>query len=141
MLLQNIPVSEIMTSKVITVDMHQPLEEAERLFKEHKIRHLPVLAYGEMVGLLSLTDVQRMKFVGAVEQDQHVKDDGSLELLGIEQIMRVSPKLVKVGQSVRDVAELLAHEEYYAVPVVDAKNHLMGIVTTTDLIKFMLEKG
>lgn len=141
MILNNIPVSEIMTKEVITIDMHQPLEEAEKLFKEHKIRHLPVIAYDKLVGILSLTDINRMKFVIDVENEQHIKDDGTLEILGIEQVMRVQPNTIKLGQSIRDVAELLSEEEYYAIPIVDADNKLSGIVTTTDLIRFMLEKG
>lgn len=141
MLLDNIPVSEIMTKKVITIDMHQSLEEAEKMFKEHRIRHLPVIAYGKLQGILSLTDISRMKFVIDVESEQHIEDDGTLDILGIEQVMRVQPKTILIGQSVRDVAELLSKEEYYAIPIVNADGELAGIVTTNDLIRFMLEKG
>lgn len=133
MILENTPVSEIMSSHVITVDMHQTLEEAKALFAKHKIRHLPVIAYDNLVGVLSLTDVQRL---GSMLEGK----DGDTDLMGIEQVMRVAPKYIKMGQSVRDVAEVLAHEEYYSLPVVGENNKLMGIVTTTDLIKFMLSK-
>ena len=133
MVLQNTPVSEIMSSNVITVDMHQTLEEAKALFAKHKIRHLPVLAYGNLVGMLSLTDIQRLSSM--LEGNSEAVDT-----MGIEQVMHVYPKYIKNGQSVRDVAELLSKDEYYALPVVGENNKLMGIVTTTDLIKLMLSK-
>ena len=52
-------VSEIMTSKVISVTCDQPLEECEELMMEKGIRHLPVYDGDELVGLLSVRDVLR----------------------------------------------------------------------------------
>lgn len=50
-------VSEIMTSKVITVDCSQPLEECMALMNEKSIRHLPVYDGKRLMGLISVRDV------------------------------------------------------------------------------------
>lgn len=50
-------VSEIMTSKVIYIEVTQPLEECMALMIDKNIRHLPVFDNGKMLGLVSVRDV------------------------------------------------------------------------------------
>jgi CBS domain-containing protein len=135
-LLQNIPVSEIMTANVITIDMHQTLDEAAAIFMKHRIRHLPITAYDRLVGMLSYTDVKQYS---KNKTSEEIVDTTGFETIEIEEVMRIEPRTVRMGQSVLDVAEILSREEFYALPVMDG-SRIAGIVTTTDLIKFMLEK-
>jgi len=51
------PVREIMTTKVICVAPERTIEDCMALMTEKHIRHLPVLANGELVGVLSIGDV------------------------------------------------------------------------------------
>jgi acetoin utilization protein AcuB len=69
-LLAKIKVSEIMTKKVITVAEDTPIEEAAYLMDTHKIGGLPVMANGELVGLITETDLFRifLELMGA-QQD------------------------------------------------------------------------
>jgi CBS domain-containing protein len=60
------PVSEIMTSKVITIEVAQPLEECMALMLDKNIRHLPVYDGTKLLGLLSVRDV--LKEVVDVQQ-------------------------------------------------------------------------
>ena len=59
-------VSDIMTSKVVTVDCTQPLEECMALMLDKNIRHLPVYDGTKLMGLLSVRDV--LKEVVDVQQ-------------------------------------------------------------------------
>lgn len=59
-------VNEIMTSKVISIDAAQPLEECMALMLDKNIRHLPVYAGTKLLGLLSVRDV--LKEVVDVQQ-------------------------------------------------------------------------
>ncbi|MFT3895439.1 MAG: CBS domain-containing protein [Anaerolineales bacterium] len=54
---KNTKVSEIMTSKVIYIEVTQPLEECMALMIDKNIRHLPVFENGKMLGLVSVRDV------------------------------------------------------------------------------------
>ncbi len=58
-------VAEIMTSKLITVGPETTVTDAMELMTEKRVRHLPVLEDGELVGLISIGDV-----VKAVIADQ-----------------------------------------------------------------------
>ena len=50
-------VGEIMTSKVLYVDVSQSLEECMAIMIDKNIRHLPVYEEGKLLGLLSVRDV------------------------------------------------------------------------------------
>ncbi len=56
-LLANLHVREVMSSPVITVSEDAPLEEAARLMVERKIGCLPVMRDGDLVGMITETDI------------------------------------------------------------------------------------
>ncbi|MBB3239329.1 CBS domain-containing protein [Pseudomonas sp. Tn43] len=51
------PVSDIMVKPVITVDTHQTVETCMGIMSEKRLRHLPVVENGELIGLLSIGDL------------------------------------------------------------------------------------
>jgi CBS domain-containing protein len=51
------PVRDIMTSRVLTVTPEQTLEDCMALMTERHVRHLPVLAEGQVVGVISIGDI------------------------------------------------------------------------------------
>ena len=53
----DVPVRDIMTSEVITVEPARTVEECMGLVTQHRIRHLPVLENGELVGMISIGDL------------------------------------------------------------------------------------
>ncbi|EKB50653.1 CBS domain-containing protein [Cecembia lonarensis] len=132
------PVSNIMTNKVYSVQENAPLQEVVALFRKHKIRHIPVLDGNKVSGIISRTDINRLTF-GALFENQEGADEAVLEILTVPQVMTGKPKMVNSNDSIRDVAEIFANEEFHALPVVDGEE-LKGIVTTTDIIKYMLEQ-
>ena len=63
-------VREIMTAEVVTVGLQQTVAECMHIVTEHRIRHLPVMEGGEVVGVISIGDL-----VKAVIEDQKVQLD------------------------------------------------------------------
>lgn len=132
------PISSIMTTKVVAVQEQDKLQDVMDIFRKHKIRHLPVLSGKKIAGIISRTDINRLTF-GALFDNQEGADEAVLEILSIPQVMTNKPKMVSPNDSIRDVAEIFANEEFHALPVVEGEE-LKGIVTTTDIIKYMLEQ-
>lgn len=66
-LYSRIKVEQVMTRDVITVNADDPIEEAARLMVDHKIGGLPVLRDGELVGIITETDIFKafMEMLGA----------------------------------------------------------------------------
>ena len=69
-LYSRITVDQVMTRKVITVDENDPLEEAARIMIDNKVGGLPVMRDGELVGLITETDIFKtfMEMMGARDQ-------------------------------------------------------------------------
>ena len=136
---QNVPVSSIMTKNVIKLNLSDDLTKAESLFKKHHIRHIPVVNGNVIVGMLSYTDLLRISFADAIDEDEEVVDVTVYNMFSVEQVM--ARNLVKVcpDDTIKKVAEILASKEFHALPVVQG-DLLVGIVTTTDLIKYLLEQ-
>lgn len=132
-------VTHIMTKNVLTLNITDSLEQAESLMKQNKIRHIPVVSGDKLVGMLSLTDLLRISFVDHYGEQETSMDTVVYDILTISQVMVANPEAVTKDQTIREVAEMLATKEYHALPVVDGDN-LIGIVTTTDLINYLLDQ-
>ncbi len=132
------PVSEIMSTEIIALRRSDTLESAEALFKKHKIRHIPVVSGESIIGMLSYTDLLRISFADATE-DEHNVDTVVYNMFTIEQVMTKNLVSVSSNTTIKEVAEILAKKEFHALPVVD-HSILVGIVTTTDLINYLLEQ-
>lgn len=133
------PVSKIMSSQLITVNQNTGLDEAEQLFKKNNIRHLPVVSGDELIGILSLTDLLRISFTDNYGENEGSVDTAVYNMLSIPQVMVASPVSIQKTQTIKEAAEVLASKEFHALPVLDGKE-LVGIVTTTDLIKYLLDQ-
>lgn len=133
------PVSDIMTKTVITLNYKDELETAEKLFKSKKIRHIPVVSGTAIKGMLSYTDLLRISFADAIDEDDESVDTVVYNMFTIEQVMAKNLVSVPSTTTIKEVAEILAVKEFHALPIVD-DNKLVGIVTTTDLIKYLLEQ-
>ena len=139
MVMKKDDVSRIMTSHVFSVNIDDSLKEVRSLLNKHKIRHVPVGKDKSLVGIISRTDMNRLTFSGMYD-DQEDADDAVFEMLSISQVMTHKPKVVKQSDAIKKVAEVFASSEFHALPVVadDNKTELVGIITTTDVIKYML---
>lgn len=132
-------VSTIMTTDLITVNYKDDLESAEHLFKTHKIRHIPVVKGKELKGMLSYTDLLRISFADAIGEDEMSIDSVVYNMFTIEQVMVKKVVSMPSTSTIKEVAELLTQRNFHAIPIVD-NNKLVGIVTTTDLLKFLLSQ-
>ncbi|CAM1370787.1 CBS domain-containing protein [Tenacibaculum litoreum] len=133
------PVSVIMTKDVITLSSTDDLITAEKIFKKEHIRHIPVVSGNEIKGMLSYTDLLRISFADAVDESETDVDTVVYNMFTIDQVMAKNLETVSSSTTIKEVAEILAKKEFHALPVVD-NNELVGIVTTTDLIYYLLEQ-
>jgi CBS domain-containing protein len=135
---KNVPVSTIMTSNVVKLNLSDELTKAEELFKKHKIRHIPVVTGTKIIGMLSYSDLLRISFADAVYDDEEI-DSVVYDMFDISQVMTKNIVTITEETTIKETAEILASREFHALPVLK-DDHLVGIVTTTDLIKYLLKQ-
>lgn len=132
-------ISTIMSKNLISLNRTDDLEYAEMLFKRHKIRHIPVVSGEVIVGMLSYTDLLRISFADAVDESESEVDTLVYNMFTIDQVMAKNVVTVNSKTSIKEVAKILATREFHALPVVD-DGILVGMVTTTDLINYLIDQ-
>ena len=135
---KSVPVSTIMTKNVVKLNLSDDLTKAEILFKKHHIRHIPVVNGNVIIGMLSYTDLLRISFADAIE-DEYDVDTTVYNMFTVEQVM--AKKLVSISPetTIKEAAQILASKEFHALPVCEG-DLLVGIITTTDLIKYLIDQ-
>ena len=128
-----------MTSDPIVIHINDGLDKAEMLFKDHKVRHLPVVSGKEIIGILSVTDLARISFVDSYDPETFKVDTSVYALFTLEQIMVRNPTCISTDTLIKDAVKLFLNNEFHALPVVDF-GRLVGIVTTSDMIQYLLEQ-
>lgn len=136
---QNVPVSDIMTTNIVKLNVTDDLTKAESLFKKNKIRHIPVVNGNKIVGMLSYTDLLRISFADGIDQDEEIVEVTVYNMFSIEQVMAKNLVKISTETTIKETAEILSTQEFHALPVVEG-NLLVGIVTTTDLIKYLIDQ-
>ncbi|MGV9003195.1 CBS domain-containing protein [Flavobacterium sp.] len=138
-MINNVPVSTIMTSNVVKLYLSDSITKAESLFIKHHIKPIPVVKENHIVGMLSYTDLLRISFVDAVFEDEKIVDSTVYNMFTIEQVMVKNLVVVSPETTIKEVADLLAKNEFHALPVI-VEGEIVGIVTTTDLIKYLIDQ-
>lgn len=133
------PVSLIMTKSPVTADVNDHLRHVNTLMKKHNVRHLPVVSGKKLVGIVSKSDILRLSF-GDMFEDNGQVDETIFDMLRLDQVMMNNPATVKTTDSIKDVARILSKVEFHALPVL-RDDEIVGIVSTTDLIRFILESS
>lgn len=135
---QNVPIAEIMTVDLITLNPKQTLYEAEDLFRKHKIRHIPVVDGKKLLGVLSYSDLLKISYAD-VNDDEDSVSSIVYDMYSISQIMAKTLVTVSPNETIKEVTQTLAKHSFHSLPVVE-KEELKGIITTTDLLNYFLEQ-
>ena len=131
------PVSKIMSKNIITVNKTQSLQAVSEIMDSKHIRHVPVVSGEVVIGMISQTDLQKVNFVSNYEGDS--VGTTMYDVLSIEQVMTKNISSVQQEETIHDVAVILSEKDFHALPVLDGKT-IVGIVTSTDLIKYLIEQ-
>lgn len=132
-------ISKIMSTDLLTVNATNTLFDVKEIFESKKLRHLPVVSGDKVVGMVSKTDFTRATYGVGQKDIQDKVNDALFHTLKIEDIMTAELITVESDTLIYEVAEIFAENQFHALPVVDA-GKLSGIVTTTDIIKYLLEQ-
>lgn len=126
-----------MSRPVVTIESNQSMQEAIHLLKTHRIGRLPVLEKGKLVGIVTDRDLKRASASDATTLEIH-------ELMYLMSKIRIkdimSRKVISVPAdfTIEETAEVLLSNNISGVPVLDAQQSLVGIITHTDLFKVIL---
>ena len=136
---RNEPVRSIMTRDVVTVQVGEPPSKVRALLSQGQFHHVPVLDGRTLVGVVSSVDFMKAN-LSLWGTDERAVDSLLDAQLTLRKMMQDSPVTVRDNATVRDAAQALAHGRFHSLPVVDEAGEVAGIVTSTDLILYLLEQ-
>ena len=130
-------VREIMMGSPVTLKPEDTLDLANDVISLGRIRHLPVVEDGRLVGLLSERDLMGAATTKLFGLKQRSKS-ALLKTVMIKDVMKKKVVTVKPETTIKETARLMKEKKIGCVPVVDEGN-LVGLVTTTDLLRYVEE--
>jgi acetoin utilization protein AcuB len=130
-------VADIMTPNPVTVTPRNAIRTAVNLMREVGCRRLPVVDRGRVVGIITDRDLRRAANSPFVVREQWY-DNFILDHIEVGSCMTPSPLTIHPGAPVCEATRLMRDHKIGGLPVV-ADGQLVGIVTETDLLNFLIE--
>ena len=114
---------DIMSSPVQLISKDAPATEAEILFKHKGFRHLPVVNDLNVIeGMISYFELS-----------------GDLEAKSCKDIMAQKVIVCEEHTSINEISIILLKEKLNALPIINHKKELVGIITLSDILKYVIE--
>jgi acetoin utilization protein AcuB len=131
-------VKDWMTRRVVTIYSETSLPEAHRLMLVNKIRRLPVLKMGHLVGIVTRGDVRGAEASGATSLNM-CELAYILSKLDIEKIMTRNPITISPEATISEAAKIMLEQKVSGLPVVDEAGSLVGIITESDIFRLVVQ--
>lgn len=134
-------VTRRMRRNIATVSPAASLQEARRLMRTHNVRQLPVTGEkNKLVGILSDRDIREATLPVDLLPGASTKEmEEILANTPVEKVMTRKVVTATVNDSLEDAIVLLHDFRVNALPVVDDKGAVAGIITRTDVLKAFIE--
>lgn len=151
---------EMMNTQVVKVHQEDNLADVVRILLEHKISGLPVLDdENKVVGMITGKDLLKYSEILDVDDNsldysrlfrfhthtaKSIPDENKTDMFLITRVEEVMSKTVisvNENSSFHDVVTLMKEHKINRIPVIDEDGRLKGLITRTDLLNYIAEKG
>ena len=133
---KNERIGKILNKEVVTAHVGQKISEVRKLFAKHGFHHVPVVSGKRLVGLISASDILGVSVEG-VGSDERSMDAYLDHQFSLEDLMTRELRTLPERSTIAQAADLLSEGSFHAIPVIDDDGALIGLVTSTDLIRYL----
>ena len=120
-------IEKFMTPMPHTINPGMPLKEAMEMMREHRIRHLPVLFAGKLMGVITDRDIKL------------ASSFGQASALKVDDVLTPDPYAVPPQKSLNEVVFEMAEHKYGCAIVKQENGKVVGIFTATDGLRVLGE--
>jgi len=131
---RHMKVRDLMSSDLVTLTEEETLAHAERCMNSGRIRHLPVMRDGKLVGLVTHRDLLAASFSIFAEVDG-AEQRRIFSRISVRELMHRSVRTVGPDMPVAEAARILLDNKYGCLPVVDPDGTLLGLITAADFLR------
>ncbi len=130
---RHLKVAELMSRELVTLTEDETLAHAQQCMARGRIRHLPVLRNGLLVGLVTHRDLLASSFsiFADVERSEQRR---VFSQISVTELMHRDVVTVRAETPVAEAAKTLLKNKYGCLPVVDDEGVLVGMITEADFL-------
>lgn len=121
-------VKKFMTPNPVTISPDENVNDAFHILLEHRFRQAPVVEDGKLIGIVTDRDLRTALFQTYLESDLTVGD-----------VMRAGPVTTSENANIKEAAQIMCESKFNALPVLSRAGDLVGIITTTDILRGLLK--
>lgn len=132
-------VRDWMTNEPLIVKPDISITEAYQLMIENQIRRLPVIDKDKLVGMVTLSDLYKVKpfdtvSISLLEITQQVSN------MTVDEVMAPEPITVMDDMTVGEAVQLMLEYRISGLPVIDRAESLVGIITESDIFRIVIQE-
>jgi acetoin utilization protein AcuB len=127
-------VRDIMTRRVVTVELDDQLETVKNIFDKMQFHHLLVVEDAKLFGVVSDRDLLKALSPNLGTSTESFKDRATLNKR-VHQIMSRDPISLKPEASVQDAIRVFNTHRISCIPIVDEENKPVGILSWRDILR------
>jgi CBS domain-containing protein len=126
-------VRDIMGKNVVRISVSERLSTVEDIMTLGHVRHMPVVRGGKLVGVVSERDLLRAS-LSVLSEHRGAERRAFLHVVEIARVMSAPPIVIGPDATIDEAALVMAEKKIGCLPVVDG-DHLLGMVTETDVLR------
>ena len=136
-----IEVKHIMTTDLITADPDETIDAVRHKLIANHIQHIPVVEGKKILGIISKGDIHRMEHHFTLFQSEKALESNRqiFSTILAAEIMTKSLVKLKDTDSATIAVDLFRENMFHALPVVNDKDQLVGMITPIDLLRYALD--
>ena len=127
-------VRDLMQEKIVTIDASDRLSTVEDIMTLGRVRHMPVVQGGKLVGVVSERDLLRASLSNLTGFDSSERR-AFLNGVEIARVMSAPPVVIEADAPIEHAALVMAERRIGCLPVMDGQM-LVGLLTETDLLRY-----
>lgn len=129
-------ISEVMTTRIVTVDMDDSLKVVKEIFDNVRFHHLLVVQAEILEGVLSDRDLLMAISPHLGSAAENNRDRSTLDRK-VHQVMTRQPVTLKDSANLNDAIDIFVNRRFSCIPIVDADNAPVGIVSWRDVLRHL----
>ncbi len=126
-------VRDIMQEKIVTISAGERLSTVEDIMTLGRVRHMPVVHGGKLVGVVSERDLLRAS-LSSINTARAEERRAFLHVVEIARVMSTPPIVIRPDAAIQEAALIMAERKIGCLPVLDG-DALLGLLTETDILR------
>ncbi|HIQ36512.1 MAG TPA: CBS domain-containing protein [Desulfocapsa sulfexigens] len=127
-------IKDWMATTVLTVDASTSVMRAGRTMKDNKIRRLPVVSHGKLVGIITDRDLKEASPSSKTEMDMH-EMYYLLSEMKVKDVMSANPVSLGQDDTLEKAALVMLNETISGLVIIDDDGNLVGLLSESDVLR------